>query len=382
MATHKFQSDQITECRFWLWCTVIVLLITFFFGLRFKGYSIENDARLLPHKCGLEFHGNGIAYTGDLGDGVKIFDKNFSMEIALSFSNANHGAFKSIVMLHDGDDGDQLLIGQWRNWIIIMNGDDYDHSRKTKRISIKIATDEDRDKAVFLTIVSTKEDTSLFLDGKLVRQITGFHLKVPQVPDTRLIIGNGIYGKRAWTGKIWGLSLYGRALSNEEIAGHIIHWRQDHDFGVRKDKPAILYLFKGLRGRVVKDYGTLGIDLEIPYILHGLKPDFFSLSPENFTNKNISSVDCLLNLLGFIPLGLTLFALFKTTGMTSKRAAISALCCCFLVTLCIEVAQAWIPSRSSDALDIFFNILGALFGIVLWKVIAIIFQRRRISLFD
>jgi len=47
--------------------------------LRFKDYSIENDARLLPHNSGLEFHGNDIAYTGDLGDAVKIFDKNFYM---------------------------------------------------------------------------------------------------------------------------------------------------------------------------------------------------------------------------------------------------------------------------------------------------------------
>ena len=35
--------------------------------------------------------------------------------------------FNFIFAIHNGSDRNQLLLGQWRSWIIAINGDDYDH---------------------------------------------------------------------------------------------------------------------------------------------------------------------------------------------------------------------------------------------------------------
>jgi len=375
VATHKFQADQITECRFWLWCTVIVLLTTFFFGLRFKGYSIENDARLLPHNGGLDFHGNGIAYTGGLGDAVKIFDKNFSIEIALLLRDPNSRKFRIILIFHGGDDRKQLIIGQWRDWIIIMNGDDYDHSRNTKRIAVRIKEGYGLQEPVFLAITSDEDRTRVFLDGRLLKEKQGLQLHLPQSTDTRLIVGSDVYGEKAWDGIVFGLSFYGRMLSAKEIKADFRQWKEQSSFGFAvKAEPAILYLFQRIQNNIIPDHGQLGLDLKIPRFMYGLRPDFFKISFLNLKGRNLLSLDSIINFIGFMPLGFTVLSLFLARGTPFKRAAMAALIFCFLVSLSIELAQAWIPSRSSDAVDVFFNTLGALFGIALWKKAVSVFS--------
>jgi glycopeptide antibiotics resistance protein len=41
---------------------------------------------------------------------------------------------------------------------------------------------------------------------------------------------------------------------------------------------------------------------------------------------------------------------------------------CFLLSLAIELAQAWIPSRSSQMLDLMLNTLGGATGVALQRM--------------
>jgi glycopeptide antibiotics resistance protein len=73
--------------------------------------------------------------------------------------------------------------------------------------------------------------------------------------------------------------------------------------------------------------------------------------------------DIIINLVGFIPFGFVLTAtLIKLGGSFEKRGVIIAAALCFSVSLLIEILQAWIPSRSSDGLDLLLNTIGALIG--------------------
>jgi hypothetical protein len=61
----------------------------------------------------------------------------------------------------------QLLLGQWRSWIIAMNGDDYDHKRRVKRVSVNSAS---RSPAIqFITLTTGKDGTKVYIDGQIIR---------------------------------------------------------------------------------------------------------------------------------------------------------------------------------------------------------------------
>ena len=69
------------------------------------------------------------------------------------------------------------------------------------------------------------------------------------------------------------------------------------------------------------------------------------------------------NLIGFIPLGFVLLATFYKAGSYPKKHGfLITIVICFTVILAIEFLQAWIPSRSSDSMDLMLNTLGALIG--------------------
>jgi len=49
----------------------------------------------------------------------------FSIIIAFKPESFREEGFNFILSIHNGKNCDQLLVGQWRSYIIIMNGDDY-----------------------------------------------------------------------------------------------------------------------------------------------------------------------------------------------------------------------------------------------------------------
>ena len=75
--------------------------------------------------------------------------------------------------------------------------------------------------------------------------------------------------------------------------------------------------------------------------------------------------DVFLNIAGFIPLGFLLNAMFAgLEGTVRKHGALMTIMVCFALSLSIEIAQAWMPSRSSQTLDLMMNTLGAFLGVM------------------
>jgi hypothetical protein len=237
-------------------------------------------------------------------------------------------------------------MGQWRSWIIVMNGDDYAHKRRTKRIAVKIASPTPIKRLA--TITTGKEGTKIYFDGQLARTKKDFALKIPDGDKSRLLLGNSVYGRHSWKGDVYGLAFYGYTLTAQDAALHFKRWSKDQDFSfAKKDRPFLLYLFDEKGGERVLDHAGGNHHLRIPTRIQILERKILAL-PENgfeFNRKHIQ--DIIINLVGFILFGFVLTAtLIKLGGIFKKHSVLIAVSLCFIVSLIIEIVQAWLPSRS------------------------------------
>ena len=298
--------------RCWVGLTLAVLFVTLFFGLKPKGYHFSNDVTWLSKPPGIRFNGYGIAYTEPIKELSKAGDMNthgFSIEIALKPAKYHGKGFNFLFAIHDGDDGKQLLIGQYRSSLIVMNGDDYDHSRKTKRIAVKLA--EDLSIPQFITIVTGKNGTGIYLDGRLIRRHKDLTLKIPEGENARILLGNSVYGKNSWKGDVLGLAVYRHSLFDRDVATHFKHWFKEGSFLFEKQyKPFMLYVFDEKNGQKVMDRSVGNIDFHIPSKMKILNKKMLSFSWNRLKFNTEFFEDVMINLMGFIPLGFFLNATF------------------------------------------------------------------------
>ncbi len=344
--------------------SVVVLLVILFFGLRPKGFNFSNSVSRIDNQAGIRFSKYGIAYTDPIEELRKengFGENGFSVEIALKPLSAQEG-FNFIFALHNGNDRNQLLVGQWRSWIIAMNGDDYDHKRRVKRISANIASQSS--KIRFLTITTGKDGTKVYIDGQLIRTERDLTLSIPYGDNARLLLGNSVYGRHSWQGGIYGLAFYGHSLADKDVSSHFHRWSGTRNFNFAgEDQPFILYLFDERGGNTALDHSGNNHPLNIPSKMSVLDRKILATEWKRLELNSRSLQDMVVNLIGFIPLGFVLLATFYKAGAYSKKHGfLITIAICFTVSLAIEILQAWIPSRSSDSLDLMLNTLGGFLG--------------------
>ena len=360
--------------------SVAILSAILIFGLNPKGFKFSNGVNWIIDQPGIRFSRYGIAYTNPffelIGDNASK-PTCFSIEIALSPASYQEGGSNFILTLHNGRDRNQLLMWQYHSWIILMNGDDYDHKRRTKRIAVDIASLYPTTR--FVTVTTGEKGTEVYLDGQFVSRKKDLTLKIPNGSKTRLLIGNSVYGKHSWQGDVYGLAFYGYILTGQDIKLHFNRWFQDKNFSyAKKDKPLALYFFDEKGGVRAIDHAGGNHHLEIPSRMQILKKKILSLALSGFNFNRSTIEDNIINLLGFIPFGFILSAtLMKLGGTFNKHYFFITVSFCFSVSLIIEVVQAWFPSRASSMLDLILNTLGALIGAIMYRFFILQINRNR-----
>jgi VanZ family protein len=353
--------------------SVVLLLIILAAGLKPKGFRLTNKVSWIEDRPGIRFSKYSIAFTNPFNDSTPANISGadgFSMEIALKPASYWGRKFKFILALHNGNDSEQLIMGQWRSWFIVMNGDDYASRRKTKRISADAADAASPSPAArFVTVTSGKDGTRVYLDGELVRTQKDLTLKIPGSDGVRLLLGNSVYGKHPWRGDIYGLALYNYPLSSQKAAFHFSRWSKEQDFTfAREDKPVILYFFDEKGGTKAFDHSGGNRHLEVPLRMQVLKGSILALPWKNYKFNRSFIIDTIVNFIGFMPFGFILFAvLIRFGGNFDKHAIFFTVILCFSVSLVIEIFQAWMPSRSSHVLDLLLNTLGGWMGAMTYR---------------
>ncbi|TFH05023.1 MAG: hypothetical protein E4H09_02690, partial [Spirochaetales bacterium] len=292
-----------------------------YFGLSPKQYQVHNSVRWLEDRPGLEFDGSGIAYLKEV---PLLSGDTFSIQIAFAPASPPADGFSLILMAHDGHDDTQLIIGQWRSTIIIMNGDDYDHSRRLPRVSFDTATLPARD--IFLSISSGLRGTRVQVNGELVTARDDLILRLPGEgkDPAGLILGNSVYARHPWSGSLYGLAIYGEEISTANTAQHYLDWTTETGFGITgEEDPKILLTFDNPSAPRDPQLRRESHNLTIPDQVQGLRRQILRIGDGRGGDIGGFVQDILLNLFGFMPFGFALCALML--ALTQRRVLLSLL---------------------------------------------------------
>lgn len=325
-----------------------VLLVTLFFGLTPKDYDFQNHVK--QTQAGLEFGKYGIAYT----DPVLDLKDAETLSIELNFSPIFTGEkeWRYIVTLYGSNDDSQLVVAQYANHIIVMNGNDYADKHRRKRLVFN--------KSEFLPqgntflIIFDQAGAKAYLNHEHAAKSVGFSPAIlSDNGKCRIIFGNSIYAQRPWTGKIKSVAI-----------------RRNGRLHASPDRLLVAYRFDGKSPKPVKDLSGHHVALHIPENVIPLKLAVLKYNIDWTHLKGGEIFDLVINLFGFIPFGLVASAKLskKSAGFNLHHVAIVVLFGFFL-SLTIELTQAWLPSRSSDIMDLLLNTSGAMAGAVLFLFI-------------
>ncbi len=340
-----------------------ILGITLLAGLSPKDFAFDNAVSRTADGPGLEFGKYGVA-TAAMGhrggppaipvsDGLTV-----ELSVELADPHPEAGGFMFLMHVYGGDASSQFVIGQWRSYLIVMNGDDYRHERGSPRLSVDLSNVLNG--VTDIAVVSDTWGAKVYLNGVLAASQKGTHFTMPESGDPNgftLALGNSVHCKNSWPGKLRGFALCSRALPESEVGR--INSNRD------RSRLEVLYTFdrpdgaKDLENDASGNERHLSVSSNTLFIRSGfLDEPILHWNSDDGTLKDVS-----LNLLGFVPLGFCLaWVIRKSRGYRWPGTCAMVLFSGFMLSLFLELIQAWMPSRSSSSRDLMLNSLGAGLG--------------------
>jgi hypothetical protein len=218
---------------------------------------------------------------------------------------------------------------------------------------------------VFVTITSGQAGAATYVNGTLAKRSPNFVFSSQDLTG-RLIVGNAPSTTYNWGGEFDGLAIYGRELSAGEVSQHYAEWTENRPTDLGKIEGMVaLYLFNEKSGNVVHSLVASAPDLLIPdrfFVLHKqfLEPFWREFRPGWSYWKDVG-----INVAGFIPLGF-FFCSYLSLVRKTRRPALVTVVVGFMVSLTIEVSQAFLPTRDSGTTDLFTNTFGTALGVILF----------------
>jgi hypothetical protein len=215
-------------------------------------------------------------------------------------------------------------------------------------------------KELFVTITSSAQGTAVYVNGSLIRTSPRFGLSSKDLT-AQLFVGNHPLGENGWQGRLRGLAIFNRGLTAAQVLQHYYAWTTNQNAEIRNEGPVALYLFNEGMSNVVHDQMNSRTDLHIPeryFVLHApfLEAPWDEFQPSWSYWKNV-----LINIGGFVPLGFFFCAYFVSVR-GRDQAVLATIVLGGLVSLMIEVLQAFLPTRDSGMTDIITNTLGTAIG--------------------
>jgi VanZ family protein len=221
---------------------------------------------------------------------------------------------------------------------------------------------------VFLTIVSDGHGVVLYIGGAPVAAEPRFSLSSSDFTG-RLIVGDSVGQTRSWSGQLRGLAIYHRRLTAKQVLDNYNSWKQTGRPEMAQDESnTALYLFDEHSGNVIRDKSRSHVDLYIPEKYQVM--DKVAMEPfwKEFSMSRSFWSAVLKNVVGFIPLGFIFYA-YVVTLRSITRPALVTVALGTLVSLTIEILQAFLPTRESGTTDLITNTLGTWVGVLSYQLL-------------
>jgi VanZ family protein len=217
----------------------------------------------------------------------------------------------------------------------------------------------------FVTITSGAQGTVVYVNGALALASPQFGLTSRDLTG-QLVVGNDPLADDGWQGQLRGLATYNRVLTETQVLQHYNAWTTNQNAEIKNEGPIALYLFNEGMGNVVHNQMNSGTDLQIPEHYSVLQAPFLERPWDEFQPSWSYWKNVMINIGGFVPLGFFFCAYFVSVRRLN-RAALATIVLGGVVSLTIEVLQAFLPTRDSGMTDLITNTLGTGIGAVLYS---------------
>jgi VanZ family protein len=214
---------------------------------------------------------------------------------------------------------------------------------------------------LFVTISANGQSTAVYLNGALARTSPSFGFSRKDLTG-QLVLGSRPLVGDDWRGKFKGLAIYNRELTAAEVLHDYDAWTMNQPAEIKNENPVALYLFNEGVGNLAHNQMNSG-DLHIPERYSVLDKTFLEPPLDEFDPSWGYCKNLLINIGGFVPLGF-LFCAYFSSVRHLHRAVLATTVLGGVVSLAIEVLQAFLPTRNSGMTDIITNTLGTGIGAV------------------
>jgi VanZ family protein len=326
-------------------------------------HAPRNEVTWLKERNGLLFGKHGtIVSEGSFEASASRGDNSCTLEMWLEPTRVDSGGM--ILAFYWPVSRDvPFAVRQYRGGGLVLERGS--HSDLAKRAGTYVGDVFKRFKPVFITISSGEAGAATYVDGTLVKNFPRFAFSRGDLTG-ELIIGNAASTTYTWPGQFKGLAVYDRELTAGEVSQHYAAWTKGGQADLAKNGGVVaLYLFNEGSGNVVHSQVASAPDLLIPerfLVVHKwfLEPFWKEFRPVWSYWKDLA-----INVAGFIPLGFFFYSYFSFVRRI-KHPALVTIAVGFLVSLTIEVLQAFLPTRDSGTTDLITNTFGTVLGVILF----------------
>lgn len=366
---------RLFDCRWFGWLSAAIVVGYFIVGLWPFAFHPPNRVNWLVGRPGLHFEKCGVAYDPELlptsgSSSATNQPASFTLEIWAEADIEPNDNVYHLLTIHNDRLPEEFVICQWKREFLLRAT--IQHPFTTRKISeTGVSQALLAGKSRFITIRGDGAETDFFTNGLPAGHYPQFVLQ-PEALDGQLILGNDSSGKHPWSGSLFGLAIYNRALDAAEIAWHRALWMQGRARQMT-NAPGLtaLYLFDEGGGARANDSSGNHHQIIIPKFFRPVHKEFLIAPWKDLSYDGPDYSDIAVNILGFVPFGFCFF-LYRRIVRPDRPLANFVLVVLVgaAVSLTIELIQAWLPNRVSSTTDLLTNTAGTLLGAVLaWFIL-------------
>jgi VanZ family protein len=319
-----------------------------------------NGVHWLQGANGLRFENAGLVVSDEaLKPPETDAPESYSLELLLRPASAE--SYYTILSIYAPTRPKQFLVRQWTDGLLVTHDAGVNRDR-TRTIKFDVDHVFRPGRLVLVSISSGSKGTTVYVDGQSAETIPRFTISRSELSG-EIVLGTSPVTYHPWLGELQGLAIYSKELTSAEAIRHYKEWI-DPSGHPDLDGSMARFTFAEAAGGEIHNEVASGPNLEIPARFSVPHKDLLRSAVKEFSADRMYIIDVLMNIAGFIPLGLIACACF---GWTRGRwqAILIATVVCSILSFVIEVLQFYIPKRGSGTTDIITNTLGAALGAML-----------------